>query len=491
MTDALTFLQSLPALQSARLESLSQFAPHLQQRMFRQGELIFKEGDTDPWLYFVEAGVCEALKRNEQMGQDVWLRDIQAFEIIGLTSAFRPKPRSATVLAKTDVQLFAIDHELFRNILLGEGSHSETLRCFFDHFAKNVRRKNKQVAALKPSKVSRGKYPVAVFDSKSYTAETFCRENSGAFDFQFFDTRLTAETASLAEGFPAVVGFVNDDLGKGTLQALHAVGVEAIALRCAGFNNVDLKVAQELGMSVTRVPAYSPHAVAEHSLALMMALNRKTHKAYQRVRDGNFRLEGLVGFDFHGQTVGVVGTGKIGKCAVHILRGLGCRVLCYDVTPDAEIQNLPGVEYCDFDTLLAQSRVISLYVPLTPDTVHLIDAEAIEKMQDGVMLINTSRGGLVETKALIDGLKSKKIGSAGLDVYEEESAYFFEDFSEKTIDDDVLARLLTFHNVMVTSHQAFLTEEALVNIARSTQDSLKEFFNGKRGQELTNAVPFG
>ena len=486
--NALEFLKQVPVFKSAPVESLEQFARNLSVKIISEGETLFEQGSPSTSLYFVCSGVCEALKQDDLSGNQVWMRDLGAGDIIGLTSAFSPKARSATVRAKTAVTLYEIDNETFRNTLLGGSQHSETLRCLFEYFAKNVRKKNKIVAGLNSQRSAQKGFQVAVFDSKPYTRDTFLKEGASEFDFRFFDTRLTLETASLAEGFQAIVGFVNDDICSQTLQTLKSVGVQLVALRCAGFNNVDLVAAKELGLQVTRVPAYSPHAVAEHSLALIMTLNRKTHKAYQRVREGNFRLDGLVGFDLFGQIVGVIGTGKIGKCMVQILQGMGCEVLCFDVAKDPEIENMKMVRYVDLDTIYKNARIISLYLPLTLETHHLIDQTAIEKMRQGVMFINTSRGGLVNTSALIDGLKSGKIGSAGLDVYEEESAYFFEDFSGKSINDDVLARLLTFNNVLVTSHQAFLTEEALANIASSTLLSLREYFEGRRGQQLTHSV---
>jgi D-lactate dehydrogenase len=261
-----------------------------------------------------------------------------------------------------------------------------------------------------------------------------------------------------------------------------------IALRCAGFNNVDLAACERHGLSVTRVPAYSPYAVAEHAVALMMTLNRRLHRANNRVREGNFSLSGLVGFDMHAKTAGVIGTGKIGKCLIHILAGFGCRILAHDMYPDAQLVERSGVRYVPLDELLAESDVISLHAPLTRETRHMIGAEAIAKMKRGVMLINTSRGALIDTPALLEGLKSGQIGNAGLDVYEEESEYFFEDLSDRVITDDVLARLMTFNNVIVTSHQAFLTQEALNNIADITLENIREYELGKRGSALTNRV---
>lgn len=486
MSSGARFLKSLTIFKNLPDEALSQLARVLKERKYREGERLCREGEVDPWVYFIRSGQCRATKLLGN--EEVELRQLTSGDVMGLTSAFRSRARSASLTAATDLEVYALSHKDFNDVLFSVASGTEAIRSLLEHFAASVRRKNKEMAELRRGRVHSGRPRVAVFDSKDYTRVTFLKKGGERYDFQFFDTRLEPKTATLAENARSVVAFVNDDLSKATLETLAGVGVEHIALRCAGFNNVDLGAAKELGLSVTRVPAYSPHAVAEHSLALILALNRKIHKAYGRVREGNFTLDGLVGFDLYGQTVGVVGTGKIGRCMVHILRGLGCRVLCYDVQEHPEILGLDQVEYCGLDKLLRESRIVSLYVPLTRDTFHMIDKAAIEKMQDGVMLINTSRGGLVETKALIEGLKSGKIGSAGLDVYEEESAYFFEDFSEKSIGDDVLARLLTFNNVIVTSHQAFLTEQALSNIASTTLQSIDEFFEGKRSEELTHSV---
>jgi D-lactate dehydrogenase len=254
--------------------------------------------------------------------------------------------------------------------------------------------------------------------------------------------------------------------------------VGIVALRCAGYNNVDFKAASGL-IHVVRVPDYSPYAVAEHAMALILGLNRKTHKAYYRTRDGNFSINGLLGFDLHGKTAGVVGTGKIGRCLIRILQGFGMEVLAYDPFPDADYSKASGVQFVSLDTLFAGSDVVSLHCPLTPDTEYLINEQAIAQLKPGVLLVNTGRGKLIHTQALIQGLKSGRIGGAGLDVYEEEENYFFEDFSSEMIDDDVLARLLTFPNVLITSHQAFFTREALHNIATTTLNNLQAFFDGR------------
>lgn len=319
----------------------------------------------------------------------------------------------------------------------------------------------------------------AFFDTHPYDRQSFDASNQAfGHELAYFESRLSAETASLAEGYPAVCAFVNDTLDRPVLERLHQGGTRVVALRCAGFNNVDLAAAETLGITVVRVPAYSPHAVAEHAVALLLCLNRKIHRAYARVREGNFALSGLVGFDMNGKTVGVVGTGKIGQVAARIFAGFGCRVLAYDPYPDPEFAARVGVEYVPFDDLLTASDVISLHLPLTAETTHLIDDGAIARMKPGTILVNTSRGGLVDTAALIRGLKSERLGGAALDVYEREAGVFFEDFSLCVIQDDELARLLTFPNVLITGHQAFLTETALGNIADTTLANLQALADG-------------
>lgn len=321
---------------------------------------------------------------------------------------------------------------------------------------------------------------VAVFNTKPYDRVFFEKANEKyRHELVFLEPRLTAETASLAHGFPAVCIFVNDLLDAPALEILSRNSTRLIALRCSGFNNVDLVAAKAQGFCVVRVPAYSPHAVAEHTIALLLDVNRKIHRAYSRVREGNFSLEGLLGFDLHGLTAGIVGTGKIGAAVAQILHGFGCRLLAYDIAPNPACQQL-GVDYVSIDALLRQSDIITLHCPLTPETRHLIDAAALAKMKTGVVLINTSRGALIDTQAVIDGLKSGKIGHLALDVYEEEADLFFEDLSEQVIQDDVFSRLLTFPNVVITGHQAFFTREALFNIADTTLANITAYEQQQR-----------
>jgi D-lactate dehydrogenase len=315
---------------------------------------------------------------------------------------------------------------------------------------------------------------VAVYSTKSYDREFLEAANSAGHRLHFIEARLSPDTAPLAADCQAISAFVNDDLGAGTVARLAGQGVRLVALRCAGFNNVDLSAAEGRGMSIARVPAYSPHAVAEHTLALILTLNRKTHRAYNRVREGNFALDGLLGFDLNGKTVGIVGTGKIGEVVARILAGFGCNLMAFDPAPSKVCQAL-GVSYVSWEKLCAASHIITLHCPLTPETHHLVDGEALKRMRRGVMLINTSRGAVIDTRAVLRGLKDHTIGSLALDVYEEEADLFFEDLSDRFISDDVFARLLTFPNVLITGHQGFFTTEAMTAIAETTVANITSF----------------
>ena len=316
---------------------------------------------------------------------------------------------------------------------------------------------------------------VCVFNARPYDRAFLDAANARhGHRLRWLEARLTAETAGLAAGFPAVCVFVNDSVDGPVLETLAAGGTRLVATRSAGFNHIDLQVADRLGIAVARVPAYSPHAVAEHTVAMMLTLNRKTHRAYNRVREGNFALDGLLGFDMAGKTVGIVGTGQIGLIVARILSGFGCTILASDPRPSAECAAL-GATYLPVADLAARSDIISLHCPLTPATRHLVDAALIDRMKRGVMLINTSRGAVVDTGAVIAALKSGRIGHLGLDVYEEEDELFFEDLSAAVIQDDLFARLLTFPNVLITGHQAFFTTEALTAIAETTLANISAF----------------
>lgn len=326
---------------------------------------------------------------------------------------------------------------------------------------------------------------IAFFDTKPYDKEIFDAHNQHyGFEFKYFKSHLNPDTAVMTQGYEVVCAFVNDILNAQVVDTLYNTGIQLIALRSAGYNNVDIKAAANR-IKIVRVPAYSPYAVAEHTVALMLTLNRKIHRAYYRTRDANFALSGLMGFDMHGKTCGVVGTGKIGKVLITILRGFGMQVLAQDPYPDEDFARQTGAEYTTLEEVIRRSDIISLNCPLTKETEYLINRETIAQMKPGVMIINTGRGKLIRTKDLIDGLKKGQIGAAGLDVYEEEGDYFFEDLSDRILTDDVLARLLSFNNVIITSHQAFFTREALNNIAETTLENIAQWAKGK---SLTNEV---
>lgn len=326
---------------------------------------------------------------------------------------------------------------------------------------------------------------VACFSTKSYDRESFDQLiPKHAHQFTYLEPKLDKHTVSLAEGYDAICAFVNDHLDAPVLKKLAALNVKKIVLRCAGYNQVDLEKAAEFGIQICRVPAYSPEAVAEHAFALILSLSRKTHKAFNRVRDNNFSLEGLAGFNLHGKTIGVIGTGAIGKAFCSIALGFGCKVLAYDLIESKELKTM-GVDYLGLDELLMQSQVISLHCPLTPGTKHLINKKTLELMPKGVMIINTSRGALIETKSVIRALKTKKIGYLGIDVYEQEEDLFFRDLSEEILMDEQITRLMSFPNVLITGHQAFLTKEALNQIAATTLFNLDEMEAGKK---LTHEV---
>ena len=323
---------------------------------------------------------------------------------------------------------------------------------------------------------------IAFFSTQPYDKEYFERYNK-LHEIIFFEAQLNEQTVNLAKGCDAVCGFVNDQLNASVIKSLAETGIKIIAQRCAGFNNVDLSAAKENKILVVRVPAYSPHAVAEHALALIMTLNRKTHKAYNRVREANFSLDRLTGFDVYGKTVGVIGTGKIGQCFAYIMQGMGCKVLAFDLIANRDLE-AAGVRYLPLIDILKQSDILSLHCPLTEQTKHLINNASLSLMKDGVMLINTSRGGLIDTKAAIDALKKGKLGYLGIDVYEQEEKLFFHDLSENIIEDDVIMRLLSFSNVLITAHQGFLTDEALTQIALVTLQNVSDFEQGKKLENM-------
>jgi D-lactate dehydrogenase len=327
---------------------------------------------------------------------------------------------------------------------------------------------------------------IALYSSKSYDQDYFERENkSFNYEIAYYEGSLKPSSVKLAVGFDVVCAFVNDKINRETLTNLHEIGVKLIALRCAGFNNLDLQAADELNIKVMRVPAYSPHAVAEHTVALILSLNRKIHKAYNRVRDNNFSLERLEGFDVYNKTVGVIGTGNIGSVFANIMKGFGCKVLAYDIHKNSALTDI-GVEYVDLPSLFMNSDIVSLHCPLNPSTAQIINRNTLGMMKKGSMLINTSRGKLINTADVIEALKTRHLGYLGIDVYAEEERIFFKDLSERIIDDELISRLMTFPNVLITAHQAFMTHEALEQIARTTLNNISDFSKGIRnGNEVS------
>lgn len=478
------FLAATDLLRLAGPETLEAVAARLTPQRLEPGETLFTEGDPSGTIFFLQEGQLEIFRRSDD-NRKILLRIMQPGESGGLTSMARSRPRSATLRARGPVIVQTIRNEEWLQLM---AENEDLARSVVAHLGHKVREKTGQLATLLAPGENDGRAHCAVFDTKAYDRRWLEKAAGPDLAFDFLEARLGPKTARLAAGYRLVCAFVNDDLSAPVLENLAAGGVELVALRCAGVNNVDLAAAEELGITVVRVPAYSPHAVAEHAAALVLTLNRKIHRAYQRVREGNFSLAGLEGFDLHGRTAGIVGLGKIGRCLVDILRGFGMTVLAHDAFPDADYAASHAVRYTELDELLRLSDVVSLHAPLTPETHHLIDADRIALMKKGALLINTSRGALVDTAALINGLKSGHLGGAGLDVYEEESEYFFEDRSAEVITDDLLARLLTFPNVLVTSHQAFLTVDALQAIAATTVANIRKFLEGKRGLEIGNIV---
>lgn len=324
---------------------------------------------------------------------------------------------------------------------------------------------------------------VAFFSSKSYDQEFFEKENKRfGHTLRFYETRLDTDTVKLAKNFDAICVFVNDKIDNKTLQKMQKLNIRLLTLRCAGFNNVDLEAADNYGITVLRVPAYSPEAVAEHALTLILTLNRKTHKAYNRVREGNFSLERLTGFNVSGKTVGIIGTGAIGKAFIQLMKGFNVKLKAHDPYPNDELKN-QGVEYVTLEELLSQSDIVSLHCPLTPETNRMINSQSLQQIKPGAMLINTSRGKLIDTEAVIKSLRDKRLGSLGIDVYAEEEKLFFKDLSEMIIDDDTISRLISLPNVLITAHQAFLTREALEQIASTTLQNITDFREGTINQK--------
>jgi D-lactate dehydrogenase len=479
--ESLRSVELFANLESGVLEALAEKA---ERRHVKAGETLFREGDPADDLFVVGSGILEVRKQAES-GAEVALRRMGPGEVGGLTSMAVAKVRSATLRAVSDVTVVTVARTRFLTLL---EAYPSLVRAVMAFLSAKVRGKTYQLATLLEGRDSDTRPTVAVFDAKPYDRRYLDEAAGERLAMHYFETRLNAQTARLASGFDVVCAFVNDDLGRETMVRLAAEGVQLIALRCSGSNNVDVEAAMEHHLSVVRVPAYSPYAIAEHAVALILALNRKLHRAYNRVREGNFRLDGLVGFDLNTRTAGVIGLGAIGRTLARVLSGFGMRVLASDPYADPAAAEAAGAQLVQLNVLLTESDIISLHAPLTPETHHLLNAERLAMLRRGAMVINTSRGALIDTAALIEALKSGRVGAAGLDVYEEESGTFFEDLSDVVLSDDQLARLLTFPNVIVTSHQGFLTAEALVSIAETTVANIDAFLGGRRGADLPNVV---
>jgi len=463
--------------------SLATVEKVIRPMVFEPGSLLCKEGEIGERMFIISCGDVAVLKGVDD-GVPIEVTVLHRGDIAGEMGLFGDRCRTATLRAQTDCDVWTLGYDDFEALLEREPPIAKAL---LSYMSGHLARETSTVARLRAGEEETG-LRVAFFSASPYRNQLYKSRNVYGFAMHFFPVPLSVDTAPLATGFPVVVASANDCFDASVIEALHELGVGMIALRCAGYNNVDLDACARLGMSVARVPAYSPYAVAEHAVALMMALNRRTHRAHTRIRDSNFSLDGLVGFDMHGKTAGVIGTGKIGACALDILHGFGCNLLANSRTPKQDLIHRLGVRYVELGELLESADILSLHCALTPETYHLIDAKAMAKMKTGVMIINTARGGLVDTEALLEGLKTGKVGYAGLDVYEEEAKYFYRDFSDSHIDDDTLARLTTFGNVMVTGHQGSLTQDAQVNIVETTLGNIREYELGKRGEELTNAV---
>ncbi|MBM3881748.1 MAG: cyclic nucleotide-binding domain-containing protein [Verrucomicrobia bacterium] len=477
-------LRRNPALQELEEGTLRALAARLEAVAFAPGEVICREGEVGDRMFLIAAGEVSVLKTGER-GEFVEITVLRAGDLAGELSLIGPTVRSATLRARGEAQLWVLSHEACHRLL---AEHPPLARALLAHLGRHLRRETSTVARLLAQDADR-RFKVVCFDTKPYIEAVFRERNHEHFSLRFIEARLTLETVSLAAGANGVCAFVNDTLDASVLEELSELGVGIVALRCVGYDNVDLAACARHGLAVTRVPTYSPHAVAEHAVALMLTLNRRTHRAHNRVREGNFSLSGLVGFDLYQKTAGIIGTGQIGQCTLRILAGFGCRLLAYDLYPNPALTAETGVQFVPLPDLLARADIVSVHAPLTPQSRHLINAAAIQQMKPGVMLINTSRGALIDTAALLEGLKSGRIGYAGLDVYEGERPYFFEDHSDRPLADDLLARLTTFNNVLITGHQAFLTREALRNIADTTLANLREFEAGRRGAALTHRVP--
>eukprot|EP00736_Rhodelphis_marinus_P007780 Rmarinus@m.30129 len=485
--DPLSLLKRVPVFALLREDNLTRIANALSLKNFLAGQEVFGASQAGA-LHLLKSGSCDMY--DSTLPSKKVLRHLSSGDYFGLQSVMEMNPPLYAVEATAPVETYCLTRDQFWEILQQDTVINQSVLMFLSRRCSGLD-SGMFVGggAGSTSEESLTRTRVAFFSTRAPERKSFATsKHSDTYKIDFFEEKLSLTSINLVHGYKVICVTSPDDCSEDVVLELQRHGVELILLRCAGFNNIDVDACDKTGITISRVPAYSPHSVAEHAVALMMALNRRIHTANSRVHLGNFSLRGLVGFTMHGKTVGVVGTGKIGVCVVNILRGFGCRVLCHDIYENPDLAATEGVSYTDLDTLFRESSIITFHCPLLPETKHLVNAESLKKMKDGVMLINTSRGAIINSRDLIGGLKSGKVGWAGLDVYEEESGLFFVDHSDEVLHDDVLARLLTFNNVIITSHQGFLTEEALQNIADITLSNGNDYLAGKRLRQVSNSL---
>uniref|UniRef100_A0A7S1IRP1 Cyclic nucleotide-binding domain-containing protein n=1 Tax=Eutreptiella gymnastica TaxID=73025 RepID=A0A7S1IRP1_9EUGL len=482
--DKVAVLRRTQYFQDMTYRHLSSLAECLVYKDFADGEILANEGEPRAKAFFIVQGEVQRTKLVD--GQKMVIDVAKTGTCLGLLHLLNEDPSFATATAVGQVKVFYLGSKEFSKVLVDEPLLS---RAFTYTLAKKVRQFSKILPKQDHSTDSKPR--VVLYDSKSYWVQQFNRVNEAenlGFEIHYVNERLSPATATLAEGAVAVICFVNDDASAASLRILADVGVQMISMRCAGYDRVDLQASRAFGLLVTRVPAYSPYAVAEHAMSLCLSLNRHLCRASQRTREYDFRLEGLLGFDMYGKTVGVLGTGRIGQIFIDICLGFGCKIIAYDKFPSKALIEAGNVQYVTQEQVLANSDVISLHAPLLPETHHMINDATIATMKQGVIIINCGRGGLIDTKALIRGLTSGHVGGAGLDVYENESEYFFADPSAHVVQDQDLSLLLQFPNVILTAHQAFFTQEGVGEIARVSLNNVKKFVEGATYQTHPNVV---
>lgn len=487
-----SYLRKIAIFRKIEGEDLKKLSELFESKKYEAGTVLFKEKTPQTKAFIIAEGSLVRKKLNTETNEQVVINKLTKGNEVGFLHLQAEDPAFATLVAETDVTVFEITREKFDQAVT---TNPKIGLAIVAGLAEQVRAQTKLIRSIQPERAEdTEKVKVVFYDTKKWTVDAFDAQKKALgfdwIDIKYVSQQLSSSSAFLAAGAQAVCCFVNDNVDAQVVKTLSELGVKLIAMRCAGFDRVDLNMAETLGISVVRVPAYSPYAVAEHAIALLMTLNRKLHKAYNRTREANFNLDGLLGVDLHGKTAGVIGTGKIGQCVVNIFLGFGCKVLCYDVFINKDLAATPNVTYVPLEQLLSESNFISIHAPLTPETKHMINADSLKKMKKDAIIINTSRGGLIDSKALVEALEKDEIAGAGLDVYEQEKDYFFQDKSidDKMIEDEVLRKLLSLKNVIVTGHQAFFTSEAVNNIAKTTLENIKLWKEGKRGREHPNSV---